>query len=272
MIMFRNCLFTVLLSLILLGCQHSPNPKIVDDLSDITLADIAFESGDMRGAIRLYQKVLAKPIDSNNLLAKAHAEHSYFSLAQAYRSIKQSDLSLHYLAKMNKKNADYYRLQGLNYLDSARYPLAIAALGLALEQQSADPISLNGLGVAYSWSGKYQQSHDYLMKALALQPMQPEYKNNLALNYILRQQPKEAIRLLWPIVQRQQASDKIRNNLALALVLDDKEKSARQVLSKALNHMQVEQNILYFKRFSAASMRVCNKPKISPEDKATQAK
>lgn len=262
-----SIVFIILSSLILSSCQHAPSSKMINDLSDITLADIAFESGDMRAAIRLYQKVLAKPVNTdgtdtdgtntdNNLddtVQKQHIERSNYALAKAYRLIKQSDLSLHYLTMVNTKNANYYRLQGLNYLDSTRYTLAIVAFELALEQKSNDAVSLNGLGVAHSWSGQYQQSHGYLMQALALNPVQLEYKNNLALNYILRQQSKEAVRLLWPIFKHQQASDKIRNNLALALVLDNEEKAARQVLAQTLNQLQVEQNIAYFKHFGAVN-------------------
>ena len=62
------------------GCQ-SPPDKIKHELSDTTLADIALQSGDMRSAIGIYQKLLT---EENKFVVKSLVNFWFLlSLARA---------------------------------------------------------------------------------------------------------------------------------------------------------------------------------------------
>ncbi|PAJ72555.1 hypothetical protein CJF42_20600 [Pseudoalteromonas sp. NBT06-2] len=229
------------------GCQ-SPPDKIKHELSDTTLADIALQSGDMRSAISIYQKLLTE--DSKEKLLKPTEKVTLLvSISKAYRALMQSELAIHYLLQaksIDPKHLATNRSLGLNYLDQQQYKAAIEAFSHALQSSSLDTISLNGIGVANSWLQQYESAHKYLMQAQALKPGNIEYKNNLALNHILQKHYKQAIKLLLPIYQQQASTAKIRNNLAMALTLNGNQKYARKILATDFNKQQIEQNIQYF--------------------------
>jgi Flp pilus assembly protein TadD len=253
-----------ILGLVLLtGCQ-SPTPEIKADLSETTLANIALQSGDMRSAIALYQKLLlsadqqvnADKDYTANAGETADRIHILLSLGLAYRAIEQNELAVHYLKQVteqSEKNLAAWRQLGLNYLDQQDYKAAEQAFGQAIAINAFDSTSLNGIGVSYSWLHSYKAAHKYLMQAMALSPGSLEFKNNLALNYILREQYIAAIKLLLPLYQQQRSSEKMRNNLAFALTLNGNEKQAKRILANDYNQEQIEQNIKYYLQFSKTS-------------------
>ncbi|WP_197061222.1 tetratricopeptide repeat protein [Colwellia psychrerythraea] len=251
------------MSTLLSGCQ-TPAPEIKANLSETTLANIALQSGDMRSAIALYQKILLsaeQQVNEDKDYTESTAEtadrvHILLSLGLAYRAIEQNELAVHYLKKVteqSEKNLAAWRQLGLNYLDQQDYKAAEQAFSHAIAINAFDSTSLNGLGVSYSWLQSYQAAHQYLMQALALSPGSLEFKNNLALNYILREQYLAAIKLLLPLYQQQRSSEKMRNNLAFALTLNGNEKQAKRVLANDYNQEQIEQNIKYYLQFSHTS-------------------
>ena len=246
---------------VLSGCQ-TPVPEIKAELSETTLANIALQSGDMRSAIALYQKLLVSADRQASEDYSASAEETaekidvLLSLASAYRGIEQNELAVHYLKQvtvLSTNNLAAWRQLGLNYLDQQDYQSAEQAFSQAITINAFDITSLNGLGVSYSWQHSYQSAHQYLMQALALSPGSLEFKNNLALNHILREQYLAAIKLLLPLYRQQRSSEKMRNNLAFALTLNGNKNQAKRVLSKDYNQEQIEQNIKYYLQFSHAS-------------------
>ena len=246
---------------VLSGCQ-TPVPEIKAELSETTLANIALQSGDMRSAIALYQKLLVSADRQASEDYSASAEETaekidvLLSLASAYRGIEQNELAVHYLkqvTELSTNNLAAWRQLGLNYLDQQDYQAAEQAFSQAITINAFDITSLNGLGVSYSWQHSYQSAHQYLMQALALSPGSLEFKNNLALNHILREQYLAAIKLLLPLYRQQRSSEKMRNNLAFALTLNGNKSQAKRVLSKDYNQEQIERNIKYYLQFSHAS-------------------
>lgn len=255
-LLVANICMVILLS----GCQ-TPAPEIKADLSETTLANIALQSGDMRSAIALYQKLLLsadQQVNADKDYTASTAETTeridiLLSLGLAYRVIEQNELAVHYLkqvTELSETNLAAWRQLGLNYLDQQDYKAAEQAFSQAIAIDAFDSTSLNGLGISYSWLQSYQSAHQYLIQALALSPGSLEYKNNLALNYILQAQYLAAIKLLLPLYQQQRSSEKMRNNLAFALTLNGNETQAKQVLAKDYNQEQIEQNIKYYLQFS----------------------
>ena len=254
-------LLNFIMLFLLSGCQ-TPVPEIKAELSETTLANIALQSGDMRSAIALYQKLLASADRQVSEDYSASAEETaeridvLLSLASAYRGIEQNELAVHYLKQvtvLSTNNLAAWRQLGLNYLDQQDYQAAEQAFSQAITINAFDITSLNGLGVSYSWQHSYQSAHQYLMQALALSPGSLEFKNNLALNHILREQYLAAIKLLLPLYRQQRSSEKMRNNLAFALTLNGNKSQAKRVLSKDYNQEQIERNIKYYLQFSHAS-------------------
>jgi len=229
------------LAVLLSGCQTSP-PALKDKVSDLRLAQIAHQSGDIRTAISLYQKLLEKNLNDNSTL---------LSLSQAFRQIQQPELARFYIDKLialDPNQAASWRELGLIELDQKYYAKAQQALNKALALAPQDITTLNALGVANSWLKNYDIAHDLLIQAMALAPGNVKFKSNLALNHILQSQYQAAIKLLYPLYQQQRSNLKIRQNLALALAMSDNETSARKVLARDFNQLQVQQNIDYYRQ------------------------
>ena len=161
------------------------------------MASLAYNAGDVKGAIDLLQKALADGVMPNDTYFQLQYELAQFYLAdQQYQ--KSIDTVEKWRAEGKRETADSYALEGNAYYRLQKYPEAIAAIKKAEATPGSQPkASWNQILMAsYAESGQSGQAADLAQQQLAANPNDPDALNNAVAVLMQAQKYPEAIKVM----------------------------------------------------------------------------
>lgn len=160
------------------------------------MANLAYNAGDVKGAISLMQQSLAQNVLPNETYFQLE-----YMLAQFQISDQQYQAALDTIAKWRadgkRETADSYALEGNAYYRLEKYPEAIAAIKKAQSLTDKPEDSWNQLLMAsYAESGQTDQAAALAQKSLTANPDDPAALNNAVAVLMQAQKYPEAIQLM----------------------------------------------------------------------------
>jgi hypothetical protein len=161
------------------------------------MASLAYNQGDLKGAINLLQQSLADGVLPNDTYFQLEYELAQFYLAdQQYQ--KSIDTVEKWRAEGKRETADSYALEGNAYYRLQKYPEAIAAIKKAEAMPGAQPkASWNQiLMAAYAESGQSDQASQLAQQQLSSNPNDPDALNNAVAVLMQAQKYPEAIKVM----------------------------------------------------------------------------
>ncbi|EIL96020.1 hypothetical protein UU5_08498 [Rhodanobacter sp. 115] len=161
------------------------------------MASVAYNGGDVKGAINLLQQALADGVMPNDTYFQLQYELAQFYLAdQQYQ--KSIDTVEKWRAEGKRETADSYALEGNAYYRLQKYPEAIAAIKKAQAMPDSKPkASWNQILMAsYAESGQSGQAADLAQQQLAANPNDPDALNNAVAVLMQAQKYPEAIKVM----------------------------------------------------------------------------
>ncbi|MDO1529418.1 tetratricopeptide repeat protein [Fulvimonas sp. R45] len=161
------------------------------------MASLAYNQGDLKGAINLLQQALADGVLPNDTYFQLEYELAQFYLAdQQYQ--QSIDTVEKWRAEGKRETADSYALEGNAYYRLQKYPEAIAAIKKAEAVPGAQPKpSWNQiLMAAYAESGQSDQASQLAQQQLSSNPNDPDALNNAVAVLMQAQKYPEAIKVM----------------------------------------------------------------------------
>ena len=160
------------------------------------LANLAYTSGDVKGAVSLMQQALAQ----NTMPNETYFQLEYI-LAQFQLADEQYQAALDTLAKWRsegkRETADSYALDGNAYYRLEKYPEAIAAIKKAQSLTDKPKDSWNQILMAsYAESGQSDQAAALAQQNLTAHPDDPEAISNAVAVLMQAEKYPEAIQLM----------------------------------------------------------------------------
>ncbi|MEO7067969.1 MAG: tetratricopeptide repeat protein [Rhodanobacter sp.] len=175
---------------------ESSKSKYAKALAQQGLANLAYNAGDIKGAISLMQQALAQNVLPNDTYFQLE-----YMLAQFQLADQQYQASLDTVAKWRadgkRETADSYALEGNAYYRLEKYPEAIAAIKKAQSLTDKPQDSWNQILMAsYAESGQTEKAAETAQQNLAAHPNDPQALNNAVAVLMQAQKYPEAIQLM----------------------------------------------------------------------------
>ena len=160
------------------------------------LANLAYNDGDVKGAISLMQQSLAQNVLPNDTYFQLQYMLAQFQLAdQQYQAAL--DTVAKWRAEGKRETADSYALDGNAYYRLEKYPEAIAAIKKAISLTDKPKDSWNQILMAsYAESGQSGQAAALAQQNLTAHPDDPDALNNAVAVLMQAEKYPEAIQLM----------------------------------------------------------------------------
>ncbi len=160
------------------------------------LANVAYNSGDIKGAIPLLQKAIANGVMPNDTYFQL-----MYELAQMYAADQQYQASLDTIAKWRaegkRETADSYGLAGMDYYRLEKYPEAIAAIQKAKSLTDKPQDSWNQILMAsYAESGQGADAAKMAQAEYEKNPTDSSMLHNASAVLLQQQDYADAIKVL----------------------------------------------------------------------------
>ncbi|WEN15513.1 tetratricopeptide repeat protein [Rhodanobacter sp. AS-Z3] len=160
------------------------------------LASVAYNDGDIKGAISLLQRSLAAGVMPNETFFQLE-----YMLAQFQLADEQYQASLDTIAKWRaegkRETADSYALEGNAYYRLAKYPEAIAAITKAKSLTTkAEPTWDQILMASYAESGQDEKAAELATSQYSANPDDPSALNNAVAVLMQAHKYPEAIAMM----------------------------------------------------------------------------
>jgi len=232
----------LLAGLCVAGC--TPTPASAPDTSDnegvLNVADAAIAGNNPQMALKMSQAVLAS--DPRNLQALYHEAAAYYAVGRCEDAIAAYKVALGIDPTSSTAETGIGRC--LLKRNAAEAELAFEA---AVQNDSANAVAWNDLGIARDLQGKYQAAREPYEKSLLLAPGQLATEVNLGMSLALSGDAADALQYLGPLATGAEATPKIRQDYAAALVAAGRDADARQVLAVDLSPDEVDRLMAVFK-------------------------
>jgi len=170
--------------------------KYAQSLALQGLANLAYNDGDVKGAISLLQRSLAIGVLPNDTYFQLQYMLAQFQLAdEQYQAAL--DTVAKWRAEGKKETADSYALEGNAYYRLAKYPEAIAAITKAKSLSTkAEPSWDQILMASYAESGQDDKAAALATSQLSSNPDDPNALNNAVAVLMQAHKYPEAIQLM----------------------------------------------------------------------------
>ncbi len=140
---------------------------------------------------------------------------------------------------------------GLLMIEQGNADTAIAALGVAVDEEAADHRVYNMLGIAYDTLGDHAQAQSYYLAGLAQAPDNRSLRNNMALSLALQERYDAAIDQVRLLAQADDADESVRHNLALIYGLSGQIEKAGKLLRNDMSEADVANNLSFYQSVRA---------------------
>ncbi len=232
----------LLAGLCVAGCTPTPAsaPGTGDNEGVLNVADAAIAGNNPQMALKMSQAVLAT--DPRNLQALYHEAAAYYAVGRCEDAIAAYKVALGIDPTSSTAEVGIGRC--LLKRNAAEAELAFEA---AVQNDSANAVAWNDLGIARDLQGKYQAARQPYEKSLLLAPGQLATEVNLGMSLALSGDAADALQYLGPLATGAEATPKIRQDYAAALVAAGRDADARQVLAVDLAPDQVDRLMAVFK-------------------------
>jgi Flp pilus assembly protein TadD len=224
------------------GCTPTPaaDPSASPSEGVLNVADAAIAGNDPQMALKMSQTILAS--DPKNLQALYHEGAAYYAVGRCEDSIAAYKVALGIDPTSSIAEVGIGRC--LIKRNAAEAELAFAA---ATQDDSANAVAWDDLGIARDLQGKYQAAREPYEKSLLLAPGQLATEVNLGMSLALSGDAADALQYLGPLATGSEATPKIRQDYAAALVAAGRDADARQVLAVDLSPDEVDRLMALFK-------------------------
>lgn len=254
----KNWLYVVPLCLAIAACDKIEDPReSKTSLASLTeqqrnlfeKADELRAKGDNQGAMELYQQAAVTSKDS----VEAHV-----AIAEILRSENRAAESADMLTDallLQPLDVRVLTEMGFSQIARQKYDVAIDYFTKAIAQDADYGAAYSGKGVALDLLGKHKDAQRVYAEAEARKIQTPALINNHALSLIFTGEYEKAARKLEAVSILPDANETMRQNLALAYGLMGNAEGAKELGLKDLNPEEVQQNIAFYKRYTAMQMQ-----------------
>jgi Flp pilus assembly protein TadD len=233
---------TLFAGLAVAGCTPTTTatPDQAQSEGVLNVADAAIAGNNPQMALKMSQAVLAS--DPRNLQALYHEAAAYYAVGRCEDAIAAYKVALGIDPTSSIAEVGVGRC--LLKRNAAEAELAFEA---AVQNDSANAVAWNDLGIARDLQGKYQAAREPYEKSLLLAPGQLATEVNLGMSLALTGDAADALQYLGPLATGAEATPKIRQDYAAALVAAGRDADARQVLAVDLAPDAVDRLMAVFK-------------------------
>ena len=214
----RYLLFCLLIS----GCSHN----------QVNLTDCLNHAKNDQEALTCYTEGIST--DGKHTL-QAHLK--YINLLRRTDNTDKAVAALSNTLSIFGPSHQIFLMQGKLSLDQGNITEACRIFQHNIDQDSSDPVSLNGLAVAYDMKKQHLLAQKYYHKALKLMPNNTNYLINLGLSFIHSKNYKQAIHVLEPL----QHIDHAKDNLGLAYAALGQKNKFDDLMADSFNKDQRDQ-------------------------------
>lgn len=237
----------ILLSgLALASCASVTTPPKGDTARDqrgqslIQLGDVARQSSDLAGAVKLYRTALTgNPDQVDVLLVLGGTLFQGGDNAEAIESYNKA-------MTLDPHRVDAHLGLGRVYLAESKPNQARVEFAAALQTDPKNIQAFNGMGVALDMSGQHFDAQQSYRNGLAFAPDNSSLHNNLGLSQAISGDYDKAVVELSHLSLEPGAIPRTRQNLALALGLKGDAQGAARLLRADLDEQTVNRNLRYF--------------------------
>ena len=234
------------------GCTPKGPPQPVTDEQSaqaqseraseyMRLGDELVRTGDLESAAEMYRR--AGRADSKSPLPAAALGDTLRRL-QRYGEAEQA-----YREALERNPYSGKSLQGYAILmiEQGQAEAAIAALGVAIDEEAADHRVYNVLGIAYDTLGDHGQAQAHYLAGLAQAPQNRSLRNNMALSLALQERYEDAIIQVEQLtLAENQGDEPFVHNLALIYGLSGQIEEAAKLLRQVLPEADVANNLAFY--------------------------
>ncbi|MDD9175395.1 hypothetical protein PVK63_10985 [Aliivibrio sp. S2TY2] len=186
-------------------------------------------------------------------LKKEDSEEIREALAAALLHLEDPESALFYLKPNIENGASFqsYYLQASALGDLGKYPQAIKAALLSLEENPDNPETENLLGILYGHEYQYEKSRKYFQKAQLHFYDSNTIANNLAVLDIAEGNYKRAAQRLLPVYRSGQANEQVMANLILSMAKEQNLEFIQAVLGDKHTKKEIERIYQSLQRFNS---------------------
>jgi Flp pilus assembly protein TadD len=234
---------TLILALVLAGCQTSAPSDITGSLGDNVEANrpAADPRRDLETA---HDRFKANPKDAEAALQYAGTLRATGQRAQAVAVLEQITLA----QPGNKALLAGY---GRALADNGNFQQAFEVLGRAHSPDDPDWRILSAQGAVLDQLERHEEARQYYASALKIVPDEPSVLSNLGLSYVLSKDLPMAEETLRRAHGRDPKDARIRANLALAVGLQGRASEAEGIAKADLPPAEAAANVAALKRLLA---------------------
>jgi Flp pilus assembly protein TadD len=249
--MFKAISFTSILAMLVLatGCtttSHVSQMQSVSlnsnpsSMSELHIADVALNSGDVGMATTIYERVArANP---NSVLALTGLGNTLYAVGDFTRAGVYFEQAHKLDPAAEAPQLGIARVA----IHQRRFDDAVKTYREVLAKSPQDMQASSGLGVALDMQGNHEQAQAVLREALLNHPGDPTLSINLGLSLVMGGDPRQGANVLLDVTRYPAAPPQARQDLALAYGLLGNSDSAREILSQDLPKDQIEDNLRYY--------------------------
>lgn len=223
---------------------EAPLDKAQIDSNALQMADKMKQSGDLEGAIAVYEGLVERNPDS------VDAELELASLYRKLNRPKEALVVLKDAQGRQPQNPAVLTQLGYTQIDAGVPEFAVTSFDQLILMQPDNAQAYNGKAVAFDNAGNHLAAQELYQKARALDPNSLPIQNNLAMSLILNSQIDDAIALLQPLSSEHPDNKTVRQNLALAYGIKGEKAKALAINLKDLPAKQANENMHFYEEYA----------------------
>ncbi len=191
-------------------------------------------------------------------LKKEDSEEIREDLAATLLRLEDPENALFYLKPNIENDASFqtYYLQASALGDLGKYPQAIKAALLSLEENPDNAEAENLLGILYGYEYQYEKSRRYFQKAQLHFYDSNTIANNLAVLDIAEGNYKQAAQRLLPVYRSRQANEQVVANLILSMAKEQNIEFIQAVLADKYTKKEIERIYQSLQRFNSLDIDI----------------
>lgn len=191
-------------------------------------------------------------------LKKEDSEETREALAATLLNLEDPESALFYLKPNIENDANFqtYYLQASALGDLGKYPQAIKAALLSLEENPDNAEAENLLGILYGHEYQYEKSRRYFQKAQLHFYDSNTIANNLAVLDIAEGNYKRAAQRLLPVYRSGQADEQVMANLILSMAKEQNLEFIQAVLGDKHTKKEIERIYQSLQRFNSLDIDI----------------
>ncbi len=222
------------------GLHATPLNSTPSRASELHLADVALNAGDVSMATTIYQRIVQA--DPNSLEGTIGLGSSLYAVGDFTRAGVLYDR-----ARQIDPNA-IAPLAGIGRvaIRQRRFDDAINAYRQILTKVPNNAMASAGMGVAMDMKGDHTGAQAVFRQALTANPGDPTLNIDLGLSLVLGGNAREGVRVLLDVSRFPDAPPQARQDLALAYGMLGDNSAASQILSSDLSKADIDNNLRFY--------------------------